>query len=211
VRVRVHVWEKVLERDLVLFKGTKAKQTEDVAYRITAKASDVAHTMYAVLNYISVMVVKIVVISRILSGISAVACDPEEEEQASHAEKERELLRHFHEQSLRAKLKNVKKGTNWMLENLQFILGVFESFLLCKRFIPHGSVYKLAFGPKGFVVVSDPIVASHILRENAFGYNKVIVKEGRHLSSASWLLLREAAVDSENAVAAVNVSTWSTK
>ncbi|PRQ36138.1 hypothetical protein RchiOBHm_Chr2g0097261 [Rosa chinensis] len=79
--------------------------------------------MYAVLNYISVMVVKIVVISSILSGISAVrrfipkACpkaevkpDLEEEEQASHAEKERELLRHFHEQSLRAKLKNEKKG-----------------------------------------------------------------------------------------------------
>jgi len=28
----------------------------------------------------------------------------------------------------------------------------------------HGSVYKLAFRPKSFVVVSDPIVARHILR-----------------------------------------------
>lgn len=37
----------------------------------------------------------------------------------------------------------------------------------------HGSVYKLAFGPKAFVVVSDPIVARHILRENAFSYDKV--------------------------------------
>jgi len=37
----------------------------------------------------------------------------------------------------------------------------------------HGSVYKLAFGPKSFVVVSDPIVARHILRENAFCYDKV--------------------------------------
>jgi hypothetical protein len=27
----------------------------------------------------------------------------------------------------------------------------------------HGPVYKLAFGPKGFVVVSDPIVTHHIL------------------------------------------------
>lgn len=35
-------------------------------------------------------------------------------------------------------------------------------------------MYKLAFGPKAFVVVSDPIVARHILRENAFGYDKVI-------------------------------------
>ena len=38
----------------------------------------------------------------------------------------------------------------------------------------HGSVYKLAFGPKAFVVVSDPIVARHILRENIFGYDKVL-------------------------------------
>jgi len=37
----------------------------------------------------------------------------------------------------------------------------------------HGAVYKLAFGPKAFVVVSDPIVARHILRENAFAYDKV--------------------------------------
>jgi hypothetical protein len=35
-------------------------------------------------------------------------------------------------------------------------------------------VYKLAFGPKAFVVVSDPIVARHILRENAFSYDKVL-------------------------------------
>lgn len=40
--------------------------------------------------------------------------------------------------------------------------------------LQHGSVYKLAFGPKAFVVVSDPIVARYILRENAFGYDKVI-------------------------------------
>lgn len=37
----------------------------------------------------------------------------------------------------------------------------------------HGPVYKLAFGPKAFVVVSDPIVARHILRENTFSYDKV--------------------------------------
>ncbi|KAK2969346.1 hypothetical protein RJ640_027588 [Escallonia rubra] len=39
-------------------------------------------------------------------------------------------------------------------------------------FLEHGGVYKLAFGPKAFVVVSDPIVARHILRENAFSYDK---------------------------------------
>ena len=35
-------------------------------------------------------------------------------------------------------------------------------------------MYKLAFGPKAFVVVSDPIVARHILRENIFSYDKVL-------------------------------------
>ena len=40
--------------------------------------------------------------------------------------------------------------------------------------LQHGSVYKLAFGPKAFVVVSDPIVARHILRENIFSYDKVL-------------------------------------
>nr|ATG70863.1 cytochrome P450 [Callitropsis vietnamensis] len=44
-------------------------------------------------------------------------------------------------------------------------------------FIEHGSVYKLAFGPKSFLVVSDPIVARHILRENAFAYDKGVLAD----------------------------------
>lgn len=44
-------------------------------------------------------------------------------------------------------------------------------------FLEHGSVYKLAFGPKSFVVVSDPIVARYILRENAFCYDKGVLAE----------------------------------
>ncbi|KAM5559422.1 ABC transporter B family member 29, chloroplastic [Rosa sericea] len=78
-RVRVHVWEKVLGRDLGFFEGAGAKQSGDVAYRITAEASDVADTVYAVLNtvvpsalQISVMAAKMVAISPVLSGISAV-------------------------------------------------------------------------------------------------------------------------------------------
>ncbi|CAJ1927155.1 unnamed protein product [Sphenostylis stenocarpa] len=41
----------------------------------------------------------------------------------------------------------------------------------------HGGVYKLAFGPKAFVVVSDPIIARHILRENAFSYDKGVLAD----------------------------------
>jgi (p)ppGpp synthase/HD superfamily hydrolase len=45
--------------------------------------------------------------------------------------------------------------------------------------LQHVSVYKLALGAKSFVVVSDPIVARHILRENAFCYDKVDVIHSR--------------------------------
>ncbi|OIT02732.1 cytochrome p450 97b2, chloroplastic [Nicotiana attenuata] len=56
-------------------------------------------------------------------------------------------------------------------------------FSLYDWFIKYGSVYKLAFGPKAFVVVSDPIVARYILRENAFSYDKsgfgfIFIKKG---------------------------------
>lgn len=50
-------------------------------------------------------------------------------------------------------------------------------FSLYDWFLEHGAVYKLAFGPKAFVVVSDPIVARHILRENAFSYDKGVLAE----------------------------------
>ncbi|KAJ8759753.1 hypothetical protein K2173_009854 [Erythroxylum novogranatense] len=50
-------------------------------------------------------------------------------------------------------------------------------FALYDWFLEHGSVYKLAFGPKAFVVISDPIVARHILRENAFSYDKGVLSD----------------------------------
>eukprot|EP00596_Hydrurales_sp_CCMP1899_P007622 CAMPEP_0119042500 /NCGR_PEP_ID=MMETSP1177-20130426/15534_1 /TAXON_ID=2985 /ORGANISM="Ochromonas sp, Strain CCMP1899" /LENGTH=178 /DNA_ID=CAMNT_0007009349 /DNA_START=159 /DNA_END=692 /DNA_ORIENTATION=+ len=40
-----------------------------------------------------------------------------------------------------------------------------------------GSVYKLLFGPKSFVVISDPIIAKHILRDNAKAYDKGLLAE----------------------------------
>ncbi|KAG6496549.1 hypothetical protein ZIOFF_044416 [Zingiber officinale] len=52
--------------------------------------------------------------------------------------------------------------------------AVLTRFILFKQ---HGSVYKLAFGPKSFVVVSDPIVARHVLRENAYSYDKGVLAE----------------------------------
>lgn len=50
-------------------------------------------------------------------------------------------------------------------------------FSLYDWFLEQGAVYKLAFGPKAFVVVSDPVVARHILRENAFSYDKGVLAD----------------------------------
>lgn len=40
-----------------------------------------------------------------------------------------------------------------------------------------GSVYKLMFGPKAFMIVSDPVIAKYILRENSFAYDKGVLAE----------------------------------
>lgn len=49
-KVRVHVFERVLLRDLGFFEGGNGVSSGDIAYRITAEASDVADTIYAILN-----------------------------------------------------------------------------------------------------------------------------------------------------------------
>jgi len=44
-------------------------------------------------------------------------------------------------------------------------------------FLESGGVYKLAFGPKAFIVVSDPVVVRHLLKDNAFNYDKGVLAE----------------------------------
>ncbi|KAF3537248.1 hypothetical protein F2Q69_00023823 [Brassica cretica] len=61
----------------------------------------------------------------------------------------------------------------------------------------NGRVYKLAFCPKAFVVISDPIVARHVLRENAFSYDKGVLSEilepimGNLLTRQNYILVEE--------------------
>jgi len=46
-------------------------------------------------------------------------------------------------------------------------------FLALKTYFDrYGSVYKMCFGPKSFMVVNDPVVARHVLRENSKNYDK---------------------------------------
>ncbi|KAK8940741.1 hypothetical protein KSP39_PZI010058 [Platanthera zijinensis] len=50
-------------------------------------------------------------------------------------------------------------------------------FRLYDWFLELGSAYKLSFGPKSFIVISDPIIARHILRENTFSYDKGVLAD----------------------------------
>lgn len=51
-------------------------------------------------------------------------------------------------------------------------------FLLLEQYFKkYGSVYKLAFGPKSFIVVSDPTMAKHILKSSPNKYDKGILAE----------------------------------
>lgn len=48
---------------------------------------------------------------------------------------------------------------------------------LYQWFIDNGPVFKLAFGPKAFIVISDPQVVKHLLKDNAFNYDKGVLAE----------------------------------
>jgi Cytochrome P450 len=47
----------------------------------------------------------------------------------------------------------------------------------CCRFLDKGPVFRLAFGPKSFIVISDPLIARHILREVPEHFSKGILAE----------------------------------
>lgn len=58
--------------------------------------------------------------------------------------------------------------------------GVLEGmlFLALKEYREkYGTVFKLLFGPKSFIVVSDPVIVKHILKENTKKYDKGVLAE----------------------------------
>lgn len=77
-------------------------------------------------------------------------------------------------------------------------------FLLLQEYYKsHGSIFKLAFGPKSFIVISDPIIAKHILKDSSPNYDKGILAEilepvmGKGLIPAdpeTWKVRRKAIV-----------------
>ena len=56
------------------------------------------------------------------------------------------------------------------MENLFFVP-------LYRLFLTYGGIFRLTFDPKSFVIVSDPMVAKHILKENSKYYSKDILEE----------------------------------
>jgi len=48
---------------------------------------------------------------------------------------------------------------------------------LYKYYMECGGLYKLCFGPKVFMVASDPMVIRHILKDNVFSYDKGVLSE----------------------------------
>ncbi|OVA10000.1 ABC transporter [Macleaya cordata] len=77
-KIRVYVFQRVLQRDLGFFEGGRGVLAGDLAYRITSEASDVADTVYALLNTIVpstlqliAMATQMMAVSPILSLISA--------------------------------------------------------------------------------------------------------------------------------------------
>ncbi|CAA3022852.1 LUTEIN DEFICIENT 5, chloroplastic [Olea europaea subsp. europaea] len=63
------------------------------------------------------------------------------------------------------------KGSISALQNEAFFLALYELYLT------YGGIFRLTFGPKSFLIVSDPSIAKHILKDNPKAYSKGILAE----------------------------------
>ncbi|KAE8770000.1 Cytochrome P450 97B2 [Hordeum vulgare] len=71
-----------------------------------------------------------------------------------------------------------------------------EAFFLplYNLFLTYGGVFRLNFGPKSFLIVSDPDVANHILRDNSKAYSKGILAEILEFVMGTGLILADGEV-----------------
>lgn len=63
------------------------------------------------------------------------------------------------------------KGAIKAIRSEAFFIPLYELYLR------YGGIFRLTFGPKSFLIVSDPSIAKHILRDNAKAYSKGILAE----------------------------------
>ncbi|CAL1361773.1 unnamed protein product [Linum trigynum] len=63
------------------------------------------------------------------------------------------------------------KGAISAIRSEAFFIPLYELFLT------YGGIFRLTFGPKSFLIVSDPSIAKHILKDNSKSYSKGILAE----------------------------------
>lgn len=63
------------------------------------------------------------------------------------------------------------KGSINAIRNEPFFIPLYELYLT------YGGIFRLIFGPKSFLIVSDPSIAKHILKDNSKAYSKGILAE----------------------------------
>ncbi|XP_047964331.1 protein LUTEIN DEFICIENT 5, chloroplastic isoform X1 [Salvia hispanica] len=63
------------------------------------------------------------------------------------------------------------KGSIGAIRNEPFFVPLYELYLT------YGGIFRLTFGPKSFLIVSDPSIAKHILKDNPKSYSKGILAE----------------------------------
>lgn len=89
------------------------------------------------------------------------------------------------------------KGSFSAVSGQAFFIPLYELYLI------YGGIFRLNFGPKSFLIVSDPVIAKHILKDNSKAYSKGILAEildfvmGKGLitaDSAIWRVRRRAIV-----------------
>ncbi|KAL4339874.1 hypothetical protein GQ457_08G006230 [Hibiscus cannabinus] len=63
------------------------------------------------------------------------------------------------------------KGAIKAIRSEAFFIPLYELYLT------YGGIFRLIFGPKSFLIVSDPSIAKHILKDNSKSYSKGILAE----------------------------------
>ncbi|KAJ0015006.1 hypothetical protein Pint_21366 [Pistacia integerrima] len=63
------------------------------------------------------------------------------------------------------------KGQISAIRSEAFFIPLYELYLT------YGGIFRLTFGPKSFLIVSDPSIAKHILKDNSKSYSKGILAE----------------------------------
>ncbi|KAD3336360.1 hypothetical protein E3N88_31879 [Mikania micrantha] len=145
-RIRVCVFERVLQRDLGFFEGGSGKSVGDVAYRITAEASDTADTIYALLNVVVpsslqlfAMATQMVVISPVLSLASALVISMMAMVSAYFGEELREISN-----KANLSIAAVSAYLNEVLPAVLFVKANNAEYNECMRFkkLAHDDLYK---------------------------------------------------------------------